>query len=437
MRLPNVSIIVLSSNNHGINIVLDAILPQLDRNDEIIIVDDHTEEKLLSAIEEYSKFEAIIILHSKHKGNRSYNRNLGAKLAKNEILIFIDGDMVIDETAVMNFKIAHNCHIEVAFIGQTHATRYSDIPLQLFSGINNYSKLISTANGRKSIYRNEIFADKRYAYLTDPKLKDYYWLLYYSGVCSVDHEVFNKTGGFDESFNEWGAEDVDLGYRISKFGKIGFILDIHSVHIPHSRDILSIETSNYNNLVNLFIKYKTWEWELLSTFKVDVTTLKTMLYLKEQMKLLSIDTIENTNENNAAFINVISNIHPHGHIEYNTNNQIYKYECIGISLVLLPKCIDSIYINDNIFIYPNFIYCKILQEAIARSQNVYIVRTNQTIRIIELTKQNHAVDNQFRVKYNSKDIMEYSFEKIDESLIRVTSRIKFSSQFPLKNLRET
>lgn len=436
MILPNVSIVVLSSNNDGINIVLDSIIPQLNNQDELIIVDDHTESELLSKINEYLSFKIVTILHSKPKGNRSHNRNLGAKVAKNNIVIFIDGDMVPDENAILNFKMAHNFRIECAFVGQTHATRYSEIPLQLFSGINNYLELITTPNGRKTIYENDIFADNRYSFLTDPYLKDYYWLLYYSGVCSVEKEVFIKAGGFDENFTQWGAEDVDLGYKISKLGKIGFLPDVHSIHIPHKRDILFVETSNYNNLIKLYLKYRTWEWEFLLTFKADTETLKRMLYAKNQMALLKINKIINNNENNAAYINTISQEHPNGLIEYNIDGKTIEYESIGISLAQLPRCINSIYINDNVFIYPSFIYCKILQEALTISKNVYIVKTEQTIRITEFSKKNHRTDNQLRIKYNSQDIMEYQYKSINGTLIKVTSKIKFSEHINLEDTGE-
>lgn len=44
-NLPNVSVIVLSSNNAGISIVINSIISQLDVDDEIIIVDDHSKKK--------------------------------------------------------------------------------------------------------------------------------------------------------------------------------------------------------------------------------------------------------------------------------------------------------------------------------------------------------------------------------------------------------
>ena len=49
-NLPNVSVIVLSSNNAGISIVINSIISQLDVDDEIIIVDDHSKKSIIDEL---------------------------------------------------------------------------------------------------------------------------------------------------------------------------------------------------------------------------------------------------------------------------------------------------------------------------------------------------------------------------------------------------
>ena len=45
--------------------------------------------------------------------------------------------MVLDSFAINEFKIAHKNRIECAFVGQTHATRYSEDALYFYSGLDN------------------------------------------------------------------------------------------------------------------------------------------------------------------------------------------------------------------------------------------------------------------------------------------------------------
>lgn len=431
--LPNISVIVLSSNNSAITMVVDSIVSQLNIDDELILVDDHSSNEILNQLNKYISLKNVFLINAEKKGNRSHNRNLGAQLAKNEILLFVDGDMILKNDAINIFKHAHKNQLEIAFVGQTHATRYSEIPLKLYSGIQDYMKLISTEEGIKFITESDFFTDKRISFFNDLSLKDYFWLLYYSGVCSVEKSIFISIGGFDETLTYWGAEDVDFGYEISKYGKIGFLKEVHSVHVPHKRDIFLIESSNYYNLQSLFIKHKTWEWELLSTFRVDSNILKEMILLKNQLSMIEIETIPNTRELNCVYINTLSKENPNGHIEWNSEEKTELYNCIGISLAMLPKSVERVYINDNIFIYPSFLFCKILQQALSIANEVFIVHTKKTSRIIPLSRLKHfQTQSQLRTLYHSTDIMEYHFESINEGITKVSTKLNLQRQFELK-----
>lgn len=438
---PNVSVIILCSNNAGISIVIDSVLSQIDSDDEIIIVDDHSDKKTIDEIYSYKR-NNIFIMHSSLKGNRAFNRNLGASESKNDILIFIDGDMVLDSFALNEFKTAHQNRIECAFVGQTHATRYSEKALYYFSGINNYLDIITSDIGKKSIFNNKMFADKRVPFFQDKDLRDYYWLLYYSGVCSVERNIFFKAGRFDESFTQWGAEDVDLGYRISKIGKIGFIENAHSLHIPHKRDIFEIEKSNKLNIEKLYIKYQTWEWELLNSFRITPELLSSVIAIKQQLELIDFDNITYLTDNDSVIINVISKSNPNGLIKYYHDNTVCCKNCIGLSLAFLPRKFKNIYISESIFVYPNFLFCRVLQQSLTYADNVYIVNSNKStninIRIIDFSKFNNiSFQPQMRTDYISNDIMEFNFEKINEMLTKVTCKINFKQSLISKTFWET
>lgn len=431
-NLPNVSVIVLSSNNAGISIVINSIISQLDVDDEIIIVDDHSKKSIIDELHLF-RHNNLIIINSSVKGNRSLNRNLGASEANNDILIFIDGDMVLDSFAINEFKIAHKNRIECAFVGQTHATRYSEDALYFYSGLDNYLDIISSDKGKKSIFNNKMFTDKRVTFFAKKELIEYYWLLYFSGVCSVEKNIFIEVGGFDESFTHWGAEDVDLGYRISKIGKIGFIENAHSLHIPHKRDIFEIEKSNKLNIEKLYNKYQTWEWELLNSFRITPDLLNSVITIKRQLELIDFDNITDFNDNDSVVINVISKSNPNGLIKYSFENTMYCKNCIGISLAFLPKKYKNIYISENIFVYPNFLFCRILQQSLKYANNVYIVNSNTSIRITDFSRFNSLYfQPQLKTEYVSNDIMEFNFEKLNDMLTKVTSKIDFTQSFRLK-----
>ena len=52
----------------------------------------------------------------------------------------------------------------------------------------------------------------------NPKLNETWYLLFSHNFC-INKSFFQKVGGFDVQFSKyWGAEDVELGYRIAQFG---------------------------------------------------------------------------------------------------------------------------------------------------------------------------------------------------------------------------
>ena len=252
----SLSIIFLCHNNINIDICINAVLEQIKANDELIVVDDHSDEHTLSILNSFSNNKSIVLLSSDKVANRSYNRNLGAKVAKNNILVFLDGDMVIGNNSLSALRNAYATRKEVAYIGQKHAINYDPIQLELFSKIENYIELLRTHSGRAQLESNPLFIDARKEFFENENNNKFHWIYYYTGLCSVQKDVFFEIGGFDEHFSLWGSEDVDLGYRINQRFYIGFVSDFHGFHIPHNRNVIENELSNKKNIQYMLHKYK-------------------------------------------------------------------------------------------------------------------------------------------------------------------------------------
>jgi glycosyltransferase involved in cell wall biosynthesis len=68
----NISVIFLCHNNPHIKLCLDAAHGMMADGDEIIVVDDHSEQATLETLR--SLQDKITLIHSHKKGNRSHNR---------------------------------------------------------------------------------------------------------------------------------------------------------------------------------------------------------------------------------------------------------------------------------------------------------------------------------------------------------------------------
>ena len=92
-----VSIIIPTYNEEKvISDCLDSLSQQTYKDVEIIIVDDGSTDRTLEVLSKFSIFNfQFSILKQKHLGP-GMARNLGAKKAKGEILVFVDADMTFD-----------------------------------------------------------------------------------------------------------------------------------------------------------------------------------------------------------------------------------------------------------------------------------------------------------------------------------------------------
>jgi GT2 family glycosyltransferase len=125
-------------------------------------------------------------------GGPARARNLGAKVATGDVLLFLDADVMIHaETLPQLTAILRDRPDLTALIGS-----YDDAP-----GAPNFL----------SQYKNLFH---HYIHQTGSTKASTFW-----GACgAIRRDVFLKLGGFDENYRSPSVEDIDLGYRLKKAG---------------------------------------------------------------------------------------------------------------------------------------------------------------------------------------------------------------------------
>lgn len=407
----NLSIIFLCHNNRNINVCIDSVLEQMEEDDEIIVVDDHSDSDTIALLNIYCQNRQIVLLSSDKPANRSYNRNLGASRAKNEILVFLDGDMVLGNKGLTALRQAHLTRAEEAFVGQKHAINYDELQLNLYANLPNYVDMLRSYEGREQLEQNPLFCDRRKNHFADEEYKKYTWAYYYTGLCSISKSVFDEIGGFDEKFSSWGSEDVDLGFRISRKYAIGFINDLHGFHIPHIRDVIANEKSNVQNIKYMLYKYKTWEFEILDNF-YGYGSLPVFSRIIQRMRLLTVSDPDIKISDREIIIDIISQQHPQGNIFYCENSEYLSSESmLGVTILKSDRYFQTAYVSDHIFIYPVLLTCRILQESLRIAKKVYIFPTSDAVRfpweeekllLPKVQKQHY--------RYEINDLFAYSFK---------------------------
>ena len=185
---------------------------------EIIVVDYISKDKTKEIAKQY---KAKII--AEKKAGRAVARQHGAEIAKGDILAFTEADCRINSKWIDRMCKYMNKHSDVIGLTGTY-TFYNSTPI-----LNLLAKLILNFNEffYSLFFRSNSFRGTNMI---------------------IRKEILKKVGGFNH--NSAPCDDVDLGLRARKFGKIKFLPG------------LNIETSD-RRIRGRFLKFI---WEFISTY---------------------------------------------------------------------------------------------------------------------------------------------------------------------------
>lgn len=421
--MKNISIIILFHNNRGIDICLQSVLGQLKGKDEIILIDDHSDVDCLNSISGILKTSNIRLYPATEKrGNRSYNRNLGARNSKNDVLLFLDGDMVLAKGSLNSFRRAHEKEGYVAFLGNAHGMRFSEIHMPLYLGYQNYDELLQSDTGRSQLLRDPALADWRVEPFRCKALEPYYWIYYYTCICSVSREVFQSIGGFDEALLTWGSEDIDLGYRLSLCGKIGHATGAHAFHVPHERNLWDEQLFDRDNTRYLLDKHRVWPFEFLLSFDLTGDIYRAIEELCEEISRWNIPYLRPKPFPDTIWINLPSAAHREDSVVwYDGAGKMTKTGLLGLSIPCCDKRFQTVYVSSNVFSYPTILTARIFQECMRIGNKTLLIPSGAAKRVSWNKDYLLQSCDIYRVYYVSVDTMEYELHPLEDGCFQVIS----------------
>ena len=195
---PMFSVIVPTYERHAhLPHLLDCLARQTWSDFEVILVDQSATPWQVP--DDYSSLD-ILYEHTDLKGT-SRARNLGAWLARGEVLAFTDDD----------------CRPEPDWL--KHAARY-------FTD--------AAVVGVEGLVVSDHVNDPDYRAVTNVGFEG---IGFMTANLFLRREIFNAIDGFDEQFDVPFREDTDLGWRASALGAIPFGHDVRVFHPPHRRSV--------------------------------------------------------------------------------------------------------------------------------------------------------------------------------------------------------
>ena len=162
-------------------------------NLEILVIDDASTDET----EHYLKKINVPYIRNSSNLGVAYSRNFGAKNAKSEILFFIDSDVFVDPSTVIQLPPALQKNSQYQALGLR--PKLSDQFGQ---------------NWGKSIVELQAYWPTHFLPPSG--------ILPLSGLqsecCIIWKNTFFELKGFDERFTQAGIEEFEFGYRMKKFG---------------------------------------------------------------------------------------------------------------------------------------------------------------------------------------------------------------------------
>lgn len=236
----DLSIVIVTHNNFTnkngcIENVINSLLKQNNLLFDIIIVDNNSNKIDVEKLKKLQlKYENLNVYYSKIN-NISHGRNIGAKLSKSDIILFLDDDMIlIDDTTLSDvYKIANQSTYGYA------ATRLWTVDGWYEENKLNFDKLMQK---KENLFEKHLI-------LPNPKIRNkknvrHLARTYIGNFGFVKKDALEDVGFWDESYKGYGLEDDDMALKLYlKYGRPKVLSEIKVVHISHL-----IKETNYIEL---------------------------------------------------------------------------------------------------------------------------------------------------------------------------------------------
>ena len=214
---------------------------------EVIVSDDGSSDDSASVVRYFEGAIPLKYHFQEDNGNRvALARNAGARLASAPILVFLDSGTLPGPDFVRQHAADHeNINGPCAVAGYA----YGYDPDRAMPGLADMVKRCTPEETVRHLGREPGFLDPRDKAFPDgcePGLShggressrdSIEWKNFWSINCSMRADDFWAVGGFDEDHRGWAVEDIDLGYRLFRYGvPIVYSRAAWVVEPPHPRN---------------------------------------------------------------------------------------------------------------------------------------------------------------------------------------------------------
>jgi GT2 family glycosyltransferase len=239
---------------------------------EVIVADDGSSDPTAEVVRSFASRLTLRYTYQEDRGARAaMARNAGARIAGAPVLIFLDTGTLAGPGFVEGHLALHATQDEApgsrVVIGYTYGYR----PFDPTPGLAEAVAELPPEAVRRRYGEDPSFQDCRHPEFAsvdfDASALPLPWIMPWTVNLSVAAADFRRVGGFDETFEGWGVEDLDLGLRLYKSGaRFHVSRAAWAIETPHERDPAGHADNVTHNALHLLGKFPepavelNWAW---------------------------------------------------------------------------------------------------------------------------------------------------------------------------------
>ncbi|MEE2767732.1 MAG: glycosyltransferase [Actinomycetota bacterium] len=181
---------------------------------EVVVVDDGSEPPIF--LPSGFSFSAALVAQERDGFGLARARNLGAERAEGEILVFLDCDMVPERESVEAHARWHHVDQQIITVGFRHHAEFEGITAEALTSAGGPARVVAGQHVTSPQWVEFHMTRTRNLTSADTDL----FRVASGGNLGISREFFRQVGGCDPSFRQWGAEDIEFGYRAFNRGAV-------------------------------------------------------------------------------------------------------------------------------------------------------------------------------------------------------------------------
>lgn len=259
---------------------------------EVLVVDDGSSDTTSAMVDDYRERLNLRYFFQEDEGWRTAKaRNVGIANAAADVCVLIDSGVLLHSGCLAAHVASHDDAQEpVAVCGYVYGFNVDNQDAELITQAIDFHDPDTTIERMAAKQQWLDVREDFYATYTD----DFHglpapWVIFWTCNVSVGTKLARSIGGFDEAFQSWGGEDIDLGYRLYN-GGARFILNrrASAIHCPHHKSFSDNNRLAMGNYQYMAAKYGTPITQLLLSFPetipVDMTDVVTPFNMNDVIR---------------------------------------------------------------------------------------------------------------------------------------------------------